>query len=96
MRCQIPAARAYALINGITLNQIIFDNFISPLTEFYTSFRVNTITHRYYHIKIIHYNSTINRAFTLLTNLSEIPTCCFLFQFLIFINVLYMFQHVST
>lgn len=26
MRCQIPAARAYALINGITLNEIIFND----------------------------------------------------------------------
>ena len=33
---------------------------------------------------------TVNHTFTLLTNLSEIPTCCLFLQFLYFIDMLNM------
>ena len=45
--------RYQALVYGITIKQIFFQNPSCPLTELCAAFRLDTIANRYYYIKVI-------------------------------------------
>ena len=62
------------LINGITFNQVVFQDFIGPNTELGATHGIDPITDRNNHIKIIINNVTLDSPIPLHLNLCNFCT----------------------
>ena len=85
-----------SLIHRISLDEILLENGIRPLAETHTPHRIDTITNRDNHIKIIIRNRSYYLSIAFRTNLCIFCTSCLFLQFSYLVNVPNMAHNYSS